>query len=83
MEVPNPMTENDIERICILVVEDRDGDRRRWKELFEDEFADVVTAEFAESFNKTCGGTPESVQVVIRDVAKEDWATAGVLAVDK
>lgn len=36
-----------------------------------------------ESFNKTCGGTPESVQVVIQDISKDNWASAGVLAVDK
>ncbi len=36
-----------------------------------------------EAFNSTCGGTPESVQVVIVDVDKEDWAVAGVLAADR
>ena len=27
-----------------------------------------------------CGGTPQSVQVIFRDVAKDDWAVAGILA---
>ena len=36
-----------------------------------------------EAFNSTCGGTPESVQVIIVDVDKEDWAVAGVLAADR
>lgn len=36
-----------------------------------------------EAFNSTCGGTPQSVQVVITDIDREDWATAGELAIDK
>ena len=36
-----------------------------------------------EAFNSTCGGKPESVHVVIAEVDKEDWAVAGVLAVDR
>ena len=37
----------------------------------------------SEAFASTCGGSPEAVQVVITDVSREDWATGGVLAVDK
>lgn len=36
-----------------------------------------------DSFCETCNGTPESVQIVIQDIAKEDWAAGGVLAVDR
>jgi len=43
----------------------------------------ALAREVTEAFNRTCGGTPESVHVVIAEVDKEDWAVAGVLAVDK
>ena len=36
-----------------------------------------------DGFVETCGSTPEQVIVVIADVDKGDWATAGVLAADK
>ncbi len=36
-----------------------------------------------DSFCETCNGTPESVQVIISDISKDDWASAGVLASDK
>jgi 4-oxalocrotonate tautomerase len=39
-------------------------------------FASAVTASFVE----VCGGSPQSVQVVFVEVAKDDWATAGKLA---
>lgn len=42
-------------------------------------FAKAVT----DSFVETCGGTPQSVQVVFADVDKGDWATAGKLASDQ
>lgn len=41
-------------------------------------FAKAVT----EAFVTHCGGTPQSVQIIFQDVAKEDWATAGKLASD-
>jgi 4-oxalocrotonate tautomerase len=41
-------------------------------------FAKAVT----ESFVSICGGTPQSVQIVYQDVAKDDWAVAGNLASD-
>ncbi len=43
----------------------------------------ALAKELTEAFLKTCGGTPESVQIVIQDVDKGDWAAAGVLASDK
>ena len=39
--------------------------------------------ELTDAFIRTCGGTPESVQIVIADVAKEDWGGAGILMSDK
>jgi 4-oxalocrotonate tautomerase len=39
-------------------------------------FAAAVTAAFVE----TCGGTPQSVQIVFEDVDRGNWATAGKLA---
>ena len=41
-------------------------------------FAKAVT----EAFVTHCNGTPQSVQIIFQDVAKEDWATAGRLASD-
>jgi 4-oxalocrotonate tautomerase len=41
-------------------------------------FAKAVT----EAFVTHCNGTPQSVQIVFQDVAKDDWATAGKLASD-
>ncbi len=41
-------------------------------------FAKAVT----DSFVETCGGTPQSVQIIFTDVQKGDWATAGKLASD-
>lgn len=40
--------------------------------------AKAVTQAFLDS----CGGTPQSVQIVFTDVAKSDWAVAGRLVSD-
>jgi 4-oxalocrotonate tautomerase len=42
----------------------------------------ALAMELTEAFIRTCGSTPDQVIVVIDDVDKEDWATAGVLAAD-
>jgi 4-oxalocrotonate tautomerase len=42
-----------------------------------------LVKELTDAFIRTCGGTPESVQIVIADVAKEDWGGAGILMSDK
>lgn len=42
-----------------------------------------LVKELTDAFLRTCGGTPESVQIVIADVAKEDWGGAGILMSDK
>lgn len=39
-------------------------------------FAKAVT----EAFVATCGGTPQSVQIVFQDVDRGDWAIGGTLA---
>jgi 4-oxalocrotonate tautomerase len=43
----------------------------------------ALVKEVTEAFLRTCGGTPESVQIVIVDVEKSDWGAAGVLHSDK
>ena len=54
-------------------------------EMFEGRTPDQKAAmvrEVTDAFVRTAGGTPESVHVVITDVAKSDWAVAGKLASD-
>jgi 4-oxalocrotonate tautomerase len=41
-------------------------------------FAKAVT----ENFVSICGGSPQSVQIIFNDIARENWATAGTLAGD-
>jgi 4-oxalocrotonate tautomerase len=36
-----------------------------------------------EAFVSTAGSTPESVQIILQDVEKSEWATAGVFASEK
>jgi 4-oxalocrotonate tautomerase len=36
-----------------------------------------------DAFVETAGGTPDAVQIVLTDVARGDWAAAGILASDK
>jgi 4-oxalocrotonate tautomerase len=43
----------------------------------------TLVKELTEGFLRACGGKPESVQIVIADVDKEDWGVAGALMVDK
>lgn len=43
----------------------------------------ALVKELTESFLRTCGGKPESVQIVLFDVEAEDWGSAGQLVVDK
>ena len=35
-----------------------------------------------DAFVESCGGSPQSVQIIIRDVDKEDWSVGGSLAID-
>ena len=39
----------------------------------------ALAKELTDAFVRTAGGTPESVQIVMTDVAKDDWAVAGKL----
>lgn len=48
----------------------------------DDQKADLVR-ELTDSFLRTCGGTRESVQVVIDDYAPSNWGVGGVLASEK
>jgi 4-oxalocrotonate tautomerase len=43
----------------------------------------ALVKELTDGFLRACGGKPESVTVVIADVEKEDWGTAGELMADK
>ena len=54
-------------------------------EMFEGRNPDqkrALVKELTETFVRTAGGTPESVQIVLTDVAKDDWAVAGKLCSD-
>lgn len=42
-----------------------------------------LVRELTDAFIRTCGGRPESVQVVLTDVDKQDWGAAGELFSDK
>ncbi|MDW3206468.1 MAG: 2-hydroxymuconate tautomerase [Alphaproteobacteria bacterium] len=44
----------------------------------EDSKAALVEA-LTESFVSTCGGSPESVHIVINDISKQNWGVAGTL----
>ena len=55
-------------------------------EMYEGRTVDqkrALAEKLTEAFVETCGGTPAAVQIVISDIAKEDWATGGALAADK
>ncbi|MGI9487093.1 MAG: 4-oxalocrotonate tautomerase [Geminicoccaceae bacterium] len=54
-------------------------------EMFEGRNAEqkrALVKELTETFVRTARGTPESVQIVLTDVAKDDWAVAGKLCSD-
>lgn len=59
----------------IIRVELLEGRTREQKQAF----AKAVT----DSFVATCGGTPQSVQVVFQSVAPDDWAASGQLLSEK
>ncbi len=42
-----------------------------------------LVRELTESFVSTCGGPASAVTVVLTDVEKEDWGSAGELCIDK
>ena len=43
----------------------------------------ALIKELTDGFIKTCGGKPESVQIVLIDVDKTDWGSAGLAMADK
>jgi len=43
----------------------------------------ALVKELTDAFVRTCGGKPEGLQIVIQDVAKEDWGVGGSLMADK
>ena len=43
----------------------------------------ALAKELTDAFIRAAGSTPDQVTIVIDDVAKDNWATAGVLAADK
>ena len=55
-------------------------------EMFEgrtdEQKADMAEA-LTEAFIRTAGGNPDSVQIVITDVAKSNWASGGTLWSEK
>ncbi|VDC20254.1 2-hydroxymuconate tautomerase [Pseudogemmobacter humi] len=55
-------------------------------EMFEGRSTDQkreLVRELTDAFVRSCGGTPQSVQIVISDVAKSDWGSGGQLCIDK
>jgi 4-oxalocrotonate tautomerase len=43
----------------------------------------AFTKAVTDAFLATCGGTPESVNVIFQDVERDDWGVAGQLVSDK
>ncbi len=43
----------------------------------------AIAKELTEAFVRAGGGTPQSVTILIDEVAKQDWAVGGVLMSDK
>lgn len=43
----------------------------------------VLVRELTETFVRVMGGKPEAVTIVLQDVQKEDWGSAGALMADK
>ena len=42
-----------------------------------------LVRELTDAFVRTCGGEASAVRVLIRDVAKTDWAVGGQLVADR
>lgn len=43
----------------------------------------ALVEELTTGFVKTCGGSPQSVSIVITDVEKSDWSSGGELCSEK
>ena len=42
-----------------------------------------LARELTEAFINTCGGNKEAIKILITEVDKKDWASGGVLTLDK
>ena len=42
-----------------------------------------LVRELTESFVKTCGGNKESIKILITEVDKSNWASGGIITLDK
>ena len=42
-----------------------------------------LARELTEAFINTCGGNKEAIKILITEVDKKDWASAGVIMADK
>ena len=42
-----------------------------------------LVRELTESFMKTCGGNKESIKILITEVDKSNWASGGIITLDK
>lgn len=55
-------------------------------ELFEGRSVEqkrVLAHELTEAVVRVLGGSPDGVDIIFRDVARQDWATGGTLWSDK
>lgn len=55
-------------------------------EMFAGRTADqkrALVKALTEAFVSTAGSTPQSVQIILREVEKADWATAGEFASER
>jgi 4-oxalocrotonate tautomerase len=43
----------------------------------------ALVRELTETFVRVAGGKPESVTIILQDIDKEDWGSAGALMIDK
>ena len=58
--------------ISVQMLEGRSVDQKR-----------RLVRELTDAFVRTCGGEASAVRVLIRDVAKTDWAVGGELVADR
>ena len=42
-----------------------------------------LAKELTEAFVNTCGGKKDSIKILITEVDKNDWASGGVITIDK
>ena len=42
-----------------------------------------LAKELTDAFVKTCGGNKDAIKILITEVDKNDWASGGIITVDK